>query len=66
MQTDSKKDESPVTGTDHRPVRKHKLPDPPDPDNLPIDYLASGWDTSRYSPSVTRELHRRATHLRGA
>ncbi|MDR6687225.1 hypothetical protein J2Y41_002790 [Arthrobacter sp. 1088] len=65
MQTDSKKDESPVTGTDHRPVRKHKLPDPPDPDNLPIDYPGSGWDISRYSPSVARELHRRATHLRG-
>lgn len=66
MQTESKRDESPVTGTDHKPVRKHKLPDPPDPDNLPIDYLASGWDISRYSSSVRRELHRRATHLRGA
>lgn len=66
MQTESKRDESPVTDSDHRPARKHKLPDPPDPDNLPIDYLASGWDTSRYSPSVTRELHRRAPHVRSA
>jgi hypothetical protein len=66
MQTESKRDESRVTDSDHRPVRKHKLPDPPDPDNLPIDYPASGWDSSRYSSSVTRELHRRPGRLTSA
>ncbi|MCP2049199.1 UNVERIFIED_ORG: hypothetical protein J3D58_003271 [Paenarthrobacter nicotinovorans] len=35
---------------------KHKLPDPPDPDNLPIDYMGTGWDSSRYPSSTPQSL----------
>ncbi|MEV7605863.1 hypothetical protein AB0N65_10545 [Paenarthrobacter sp. NPDC089322] len=35
---------------------KHQLPDPPDPDNLPIDYLGSGWDSSKFPSSTPRSL----------
>ncbi|MDP9936455.1 hypothetical protein J2T11_002818 [Paenarthrobacter nicotinovorans] len=40
---------------------RHKLPDPPDPDNLPIDYRSSGWDSSRYPSSAPESL--RPAHL---
>lgn len=44
----------------HGQPGKHKLPDPPDPDNLPIDYMGSGWDSSRYPSSTPQSL--RPTH----
>jgi len=40
----------------HGQSGQHKLPDPPDPDNLPIDYPGSGWDSSRYPSSVPESL----------
>ncbi|WP_426005479.1 hypothetical protein ACPFL9_01835 [Paenarthrobacter sp. NyZ202] len=59
MKADKRRKESLATGSDSR-SGKHKLPDPPDPDNLPIDYT-NGWDSSRFPTSAPRSL--RPQHL---
>ncbi|MDR6437613.1 hypothetical protein J2790_002762 [Paenarthrobacter nicotinovorans] len=56
MHTESQRKESSSTASQLRPANRRKLPDPPDPDNLPIDYRSSGWDSSRYPSSVPESL----------
>ncbi|WP_347109267.1 hypothetical protein AAHB33_01335 [Paenarthrobacter sp. S56] len=67
MHADKRRKESLATNSEPRAGSKHKLPDPPDPDNLPIDYPGSGWDSSKYpsaTPRTLRPQHR--SHGRGA
>ena len=56
MHAEKRRKESLATNAVPQAGRKHKLPDPPDPDNLPIDYLGSGWDSSKYPSSTPRTL----------
>ncbi|MEQ4566734.1 hypothetical protein [Paenarthrobacter sp. CAP02] len=51
--------ESAVTAGKSSQSRKRKLPDPPDPDNLPIDYPGSGWDSGSYPTHVPPALRPR-------
>jgi hypothetical protein len=52
----AKPQRSEASGARPGQASKRSIPDPPDPDNLPIDYLDSGWDSSRPSPSVPHSL----------
>lgn len=54
MHTDSTRNETPTP--ERKASGKHKLPDPPDPDNLPIDYTGADWNSGRHSSSTTRNL----------
>ena len=62
MHAESQKRESSTTARGHGQrgqlgqPGKHKQPDPPDPDNLPIDYMGTGWDSSRYLSSTPQSL----------
>ncbi|MCP1411970.1 hypothetical protein J3D46_001236 [Paenarthrobacter sp. A20] len=66
MHAESQRKETSTTGSTPRPASRHKLPDPPDPDNLPIDYRAAGWDSQRNpsavpkSPEPKHPSHRRS------
>ncbi|WP_314324031.1 hypothetical protein [Paenarthrobacter ilicis] len=35
---------------------KRRLPDPPDPDNLPIDYLRNDWNPGTYPSRIEPSL----------
>lgn len=54
MHADSKRNETPAP--ERKPSTKHKLPDPPDPDNLPIDYPGTDRDSGRYSAGTAKNL----------
>ncbi|HKU35270.1 MAG TPA: hypothetical protein VJP90_06940 [Paenarthrobacter sp.] len=56
MHTEKRRKASLATSSEPQSGRKHKLPDPPDPDNLPIDYTGAGWDSSKFPPSTPRTL----------
>lgn len=56
MHTEKRRKESWAATSEPRTGLKHKLPDPPDPDNLPIDYPGSGWDSSKFPPATPRTL----------
>lgn len=67
MHAESQRNEPQTTGSKPGQAGKRSLPDPPDPDNLPIDYPGSGWNSSRYpsgGPGRLRPQH--ATHRRSA
>lgn len=67
MHADSQRKEPSTTGGKPGQAGKRSLPDPPDPDNLPIDYPGSGWDSSRYPSTVPGSLRpQRSTHRRSA
>ncbi|MFJ5956163.1 hypothetical protein ACIQC5_09410 [Paenarthrobacter sp. NPDC092416] len=54
MPLEDHRNQSPTTGPDYRPGSRRKLPDPPDPDNLPIDYPGPMTDLKRFQASVQR------------
>lgn len=56
MHTEPQRKDTSTTGSQPRTASRRKLPDPPDPDNLPIDYRNSGWDTTWYPSSVPESL----------
>lgn len=56
MHTKKTRAESSTTTSEPRQASKRKLPDPPDPDNLPIDYQGSGWNPGKFPSSVPRSL----------
>ncbi|MCX8456633.1 MULTISPECIES: hypothetical protein [Paenarthrobacter] len=64
MQTEKRRTEPRVASSEPRSGLKHKLPDPPDPDNLPIDYPGAGWDSSSF-PSATPRTLRPQHYVRG-
>ena len=67
MHAESPRKESATTGGKPGTANKRSLPDPPDPDNLPIDYPGSGWDSSRYPSTVPGSLRpQHSAHRRSA
>ena len=67
MHAESQRKESSTTAGKLGQAGKRRLPDPPDPDNLPIDYPGSGWDSSRYPSAVPGSLRpQHAAHRRSA
>ncbi|MET3369908.1 UNVERIFIED_CONTAM: hypothetical protein ABIE34_003167 [Jeotgalibacillus campisalis] len=67
MHAESKQKEPSATGGRLGQTGKRRLPDPPDPDNLPIDYPGSGWDSGRYPSAVPGSLRpQHSAHRRSA
>jgi hypothetical protein len=56
MHTEKRRKEPWLASSEPRAGLKHKLPDPPDPDNLPIDYPGDGWDSSKFPSATPRTL----------
>ncbi len=66
MHAEPQRREPAVTGGKTGEGRKRKLPDPPDPDNLPIDYPGSGWDSGSYPTHVPSTLRPQQPAHRGS
>jgi hypothetical protein len=67
MHAESQRKEPLTTGGKLGQAAKRRLPDPPDPDNLPIDYPGLGWDSSRYPSTVPGSLRpQHSTHRQSA
>lgn len=52
MHTETKRNDPPATASEWKPGASHRLPDPPDPDNLPIDYPGVRLTTEPAPPNT--------------